>query len=101
MVGPGHQTTMGNALWGRITDFSLIPAAFREDCSEMARLHGIDEGRLTGRRRRGTVALDFSARIPESSRQPFRNSWGIVRDRGFACPQVPRSIFPEGKRRSG
>ncbi len=52
-----------------------VPLGFPGACEDVARLHRVRQGRITGVRGAGGVRLAFSREIPERTRQAFRNVW--------------------------
>jgi hypothetical protein len=51
------------------------PAAFVRGCSEVARLFGLQRGRVLGVRTGNGIELRFSKEIPARAHQPLRNIW--------------------------
>jgi len=51
------------------------PQRFVSACSDIARLYGIERGRVECQTRGAKARLKFSKEIPERARQPIRNVW--------------------------
>lgn len=51
------------------------PKVFVSACTDVARLQGLQQGRVYGVRERDGAGLRFSRDIPEPARQAFRNCW--------------------------
>ncbi len=51
------------------------PSGFVRACSEVARLHRVQRGQITGIRTGTGIELKFSSDIPQRAHQPFRNVW--------------------------
>jgi hypothetical protein len=52
-----------------------IKRGFLEDCTEIARMHHIADGRIRGIRHGDAIRLDFSREIPAAAHQRLRNAW--------------------------
>ncbi|MBA1148743.1 DUF3634 family protein [Ectothiorhodospiraceae bacterium WFHF3C12] len=51
------------------------PNGFISACNDIARLYGIDDGRVECQTRGSKARLKFSKEIPERAHQPIRNVW--------------------------
>ena len=58
-----------------------LSVAFLTECSDLAKKRGIQEGRVYGVMKAGSVSLEFSPEIPEDHHQVIRNVWGLHRRR--------------------
>lgn len=51
------------------------PSSFVRGCGEVARIHGVTRGTISGIRTGSGIRLQFSTDIPQRAHQPFRNLW--------------------------
>lgn len=51
------------------------PPGFVPACTDVARMHRVDRGRITGVRTGAGIELRFSSEIPAHAHQAFRNVW--------------------------
>ncbi len=51
------------------------PRDFIRGCRDVARMYGVNRGKVYALRTRSGVQLRFSRGIPERARQPLRNVW--------------------------